>query len=40
MIFAVSNCLVAGATLHQLFSKQQAQNDFDTVRTIIDRFIC
>ena len=40
MTFAVYNCLVAGATLHQLFSKQQTQNDFDAVRTIIDCFIC
>ena len=31
---------VAGATLHQPFSKKQAQVDFDAIRTKIDCFIC
>ena len=31
---------VARATLHQFFSKKQAQVNFDAVRTIIDCFIC
>ena len=31
---------VAGATLHQVFSKKQAQVDLDAVRTIIDCFMC
>ena len=31
---------VTGVTLHQRFSKYQAQVDFDVVRTIIDCFIC